>query len=123
MHALPPPTRDSSGGQGAGAPVPELSREDIRMVGQAIRGRWPIRPESRQRIIDTLTLIATHPEVVGSREAVAAAKALLDADKINQEEELRERKQPQLIQDPTGKTRVDFTTFSDEELDAYLEGR
>jgi hypothetical protein len=93
------------------------------MAGQAIRGRWPIRPESRQRIIDTLTLIATHPDIVGTREAVAAAKALLDADRINQEDELREKKAPQLVQGEDGRTRVDFSSMNDEELDAFLEGR
>lgn len=104
--------------------MPGLTREDVRMVGQAIRGRWPIRPEMRQVVMDALLTVATHPAFIGTREQIGAAKALLDADKINQEEELRERKQPQLITDPeTGKTRVDFSEFSDEELDAYLEAR
>ncbi|MDR3635315.1 MAG: hypothetical protein P4L84_16040 [Isosphaeraceae bacterium] len=93
------------------------------MVGQAIRGRWPIRTEARQMIVDTLTVIAANPGEFGSREATAAARALMYADRLNQEDEKRERKQPLAIQDETGKTRFDFSQLTDEELDAYLEGR
>lgn len=94
------------------------------MVGQAIRGRWPIRDQDRPRIIEALVMIATAPEMYGIREGVAAAKALLDADRLNQADEALERKQPRLVQDPeTGRTRVDFSAFTNDELDAFLEGR
>lgn len=121
MLALPNPNPSSSGGQGAGSSRPALSREDIRMTGQAIRGRWPIRPERRQDIVDVLTTIATNPGACGPRESIAAAKALLDADRINQVEEARAVKAPLEIAGPDGRTRLDFSHMTDQELDTWVQ--
>lgn len=119
MLALPNPNTSPSGGQGGRAP--SLSREDLRMTGQAIRGRWPIRPEKRQHIIDVLTTIATSPGMCGPRESIAAAKALLDADRINQEDELRQVKAPAELVAPDGTKRLDFSHMTDQELDAWVQ--
>src|SRR3954447_25850700 len=100
--------------------VPELSCGDIRMQARAIRGRWPIRPERRQQIVDTLSFIATNPHTCGVREAVAAAKALLDADRINIDDEARQVRGPELIE-VAGRVKVSFESMTDEELDRFIE--
>ncbi len=122
MLQLPDCRQTADGGQGARAnDAPDLSRADVRMMGQAIRNRWPIREEMRAKVMDTLTFIALDPINCGFRESVAAAKALLDADRLNMEEEVRQHKGPEVIELGDGRKKLDFSKMSDEELDAFLQ--
>lgn len=65
----------------------EVSRSDLVMVKQAIKHRWPIDPEKRPRIIRALEQMATSKRYT-PRERLGAARALLAADRLNQEDEL-----------------------------------
>ena len=53
---------------------------------RALRERWPIKDEYRERIIASLLLIVVDKSA-SPRERTSAAKALLAADKINVEQE------------------------------------
>ena len=59
---------------------------DTRMMERALRERWPIKPEYREKIIASLLLIIADRSA-SPRERTSAAKALLHADEINLEEE------------------------------------
>jgi hypothetical protein len=57
-------------------------------MGQALRNRWPMSEERRNRILDRLMRVVEN-ELAEDRTVVAAAKALIDADKINVQCEMR----------------------------------
>lgn len=65
-----------------------LSKSDVRLMGQALRNRWPMSEERRNRILDRLMRVVEN-ELAEDRTVVAAAKALIDADKINVQCEMR----------------------------------
>ena len=55
-------------------------RSDIRLVGRAVKERWPISDDMRKRIVDSLmtVLVAGEP-----REIVSACRVLASIDKMN----------------------------------------
>jgi hypothetical protein len=57
-----------------------------RLLERAVRERWPIPEHLRQAIIDRQVEIATDPKY-DAREATSAAKTVIAADRINQQEE------------------------------------
>jgi hypothetical protein len=57
---------------------------------RALRERWPIKPEYREKIIASLLLIVAD-RTASPRERTSAAKALLAADQINVEQEKLEQ--------------------------------
>lgn len=61
-------------------------RRDIRLTEQAIRQRWPIKPEHRAAIINKLVRVALDPET-SPRETISASKALVNAEGQNQTDE------------------------------------
>jgi hypothetical protein len=63
-----------------------MSVRDTRLMERALRERWPIKPEYREKIIASLLLIVAD-RTASPRERTSAAKALLHADQINLEEE------------------------------------
>jgi len=71
------PSEESSNGDG------ELS---VRVEAQSVRQRWPMADKDRQRIITRLMGIIRNNRAT-RREATAAARALLMADKLNIEDE------------------------------------
>lgn len=78
---------DSStqGGQGADLP----SRGELVLAGRAIRQRWPITDNLRELLtmqMEQVLLVSDH-----ERNRIAAAKVLLEADKINMEQEKRDQ--------------------------------
>ena len=130
MRALPPPpsTTDSAGGQGAGTPGPSIeirtepadfSRSDARLFSQAIRGRWPMSEEMRARVVDQLMRLVTAGGDIDPRAQVAAAKALIDADRVNIEEAAAAIPAPRVIE-TTGGPRLDFSAMSYEDLDRFV---
>jgi hypothetical protein len=125
----------AAGGQGARALIPnpsqpeaddhaaeaEWSRADVRDAGRALRQRWPLSPERRQQLVDALHFIATTNLIpVDPRARVAAAKACIDADKLNLEVEKRQPRGPDQIQE-NGRTRWDFSAMTDEDLRQFIE--
>ena len=70
----------------AGLTPPQAIR-DTRLRERAIKERWPIREDIRPAIMDRMSQIAIDPKS-SEREATSATKAILYADKMNQEEEL-----------------------------------
>lgn len=76
------------GGQGGGLFSGGHDRADARMVGTAMRQRWPISDAIRVKLADRLSGIVLDSE--DDRTVVAAAKALIDADKLNLEQEKRD---------------------------------
>lgn len=133
MRALPPPPQrpEPARGQGEGAPDPDpralsvweaegFTRNDARTVRQAMRGRWPMSEEMRARIVETLALIATGQVATDGRTLVAAAKCLVEADKVNLEVEAGEIRRPDMVE-AGGTTRVDFSKMTDAEVEAFIE--
>lgn len=122
MLALPAPESPSVGGQGASAPdgpPPVLSRSDARLIRQAIQGRWPIPDDMREATVAMLGAVVQNPDVFGPRAAIAAARTLLAADRLNMDDPAPPA--PSIEQGDDGTPRVDFTAMTDDELDAYLE--
>lgn len=61
---------------------------DTRLLERAVRERWPIPERYKKAIINRQIKIAIDPESSG-REARAAARTIIAADKINLEEEIK----------------------------------
>lgn len=59
---------------------------DTRLMERALRERWPIPQELRERIVLNLIAIVANKNL-SPRERTSAAKALLHADQLNVEQE------------------------------------
>lgn len=59
---------------------------DTRMIQKAFEQRWPIKPEYRSALLARMMRIVADPSS-SPREATAAAKALIAAEKQNQDDE------------------------------------
>lgn len=81
-----PEEPDDPGGLGGNFYQHDGSTRDTRLIARAIRERWPIAELKRKPIMDRLIALATD-ENTPYREAIAAAKAVIDADKANQADE------------------------------------
>jgi hypothetical protein len=119
------------GGQGARALVltpsapetedAEWSRADVRDTAMSLRQRWPLTAARRQQLINALHYIATAPDPwIDPRARVAAAKACIDADRLNLEEEKRNPKGPEQLE-VDGSQRWDFSKMTDEDLRAFID--
>lgn len=87
-QAIPDEPHEPADGLGflpSAEPGPGQSR-DIGLAEKALRERWPISGKYREAIIRRLLAIALSPNS-GKREVVAASRALLQADKMNLEEQ------------------------------------
>lgn len=62
------------------------TRSEMALWGRAIKQRWPISDEVRERMVATVLEILSNPE--SQREALAAAKVLVSADAQNLKTEL-----------------------------------
>jgi hypothetical protein len=60
--------------------------QETRMIARALTQRWPIKPEYRNLIVNQLMKVIASPDA-SPREKTAAAKALLSAEKQNQDDE------------------------------------
>lgn len=102
----------------------ELSRQDIALVRRAVNQRWPMTPEKREVVIAALGRIVERglddvpipglddgPRPSGDRDVIAAAKALIDADRLNMEQEKRDEAIPDRVVH-----EHHFASLSDEEL-------
>lgn len=58
---------------------------DTRMGARALIERWPLTPETRQKVINAMQSIVTNP-LATRREKTAASRALIAADKLNLDE-------------------------------------
>ena len=63
---------------------------DTRLMERALRERWPIPQELRERIVLNLIAIVANKNL-SPRERTSAAKALLHADALNVEQEKMEQ--------------------------------
>lgn len=63
-----------------------MSDRYVRLEAQAIERRWPMTDQQRQAILGRLLKIIADPKA-SRREHVAAARALLSAEKQNQADE------------------------------------
>jgi hypothetical protein len=88
-----PEKREAPGGQGEIATDPHHSRADARLIRRAIRLRWPTKKSVRNKAIQRLEAMLNDDD---GRVVVAAAKALIDADKVNLEQSERESPTPQI---------------------------
>lgn len=59
-----------------------VGTRDVRLLAMAVRGEWPVTPTQRELALQVLTRVLVDPSA-GHRAKVAAAKALMDADKVN----------------------------------------
>lgn len=56
------------------------------MIARAVQERWPIKPEFREALVKRLTRIIADPNS-SPREVTAASKALISAEKQNQDDQ------------------------------------
>lgn len=59
---------------------------DNRLNAKALSERWPMKPEYRKAIVQSMLMILADPNA-SNREKTAAARALIAADSINIKEE------------------------------------
>lgn len=101
---------ETPGGQGELLADPAHSRADLRLIGRAIKERWPIEEAKRKPLIDELLSIAmnTDNEV---KERILAARAVIEADKVNMTQEERDDPTPLVIDVRHGDERAAFAGF------------
>ena len=58
------------------------SRKDLKLIGRAVRERWPIAPNFRAEIVARLMTILSDSEA-SERDVVSAARVLASIDKMN----------------------------------------
>jgi TusA-related sulfurtransferase len=63
-----------------------MSTRETRLEARAIEQRWAMSPEMRKAVINRLLKVVADP-TSKKREVIAAAKALMAAEKQNQEDE------------------------------------
>lgn len=88
---------------------------DTRLLERAVRERWPIPDKFKKAIINRQIKIAIDPTSSG-REARAAARTIIAADKINLEEEIRST--PAIHLHQHNHDQIDYSKIPDEELNA-----
>lgn len=66
----------------------EKGTRDTRLLERAVKNRWPIPEKFREAIIRRQIRVALDPKSTG-REARAATRTIIAADKINLEEEIK----------------------------------
>lgn len=93
---------------------------DTRLIERAIRQRWPIPDDLRVKLPEQLRLILDNPET-SPRNKIAAARALLQADVLNLEQEKRDKpEQPAPGSSPENPLHVSNThTLAPEALRAF----
>jgi len=64
-----------------------MKTNDVNMIVRAFKQRWPMSPEYREAIVKSLMATAIDPNGTDKRAKIAAAKALLEAEKQNQADE------------------------------------
>jgi len=64
-----------------------MKSNDINMIASAFKQRWPMSPEYREAIVKSLMATAIDPNGTDKRAKIAAAKALMEAEKQNQVDE------------------------------------
>lgn len=107
------------GGSGGDSPPP-LTARDTRMVERALRQRWPIPEGLRERLPAELAKVIESRRA-SHRNKIAAARALLEADKLNLEQERRDQGGDTLNVNVSGSVRHehhDLSQLSVEELRA-----
>ena len=67
---------------------------DTRMIEKAIRERWPI-PEGKRPAIAQMLCDVAESKDASDRGKIAAAKALIEIDKLNMEQERRDLEIPE----------------------------
>ena len=60
---------------------PKHLRDDCQLIVRAVRERWPMEEDFRERLLKVLLKIAEHPEK--ERHALSAARALASMDRDN----------------------------------------
>lgn len=73
--------------RGAMTDQAKLDGEDVRTVSRAVRERFPMRDSTRIKVVDQLDKFLSD-ENEPTKDRIAAAKALISADKINLQEQL-----------------------------------
>lgn len=86
-----------------------------RMLKRALKQRWPIPEEYKEAIMKRQAKIAIDSKS-SPREAAAAARTIISADRLNQEEEKEEQPQ-QHLHLHNHQPAVNLDKLTDEELD------
>lgn len=97
-EALMPISPIGDGGGGG----PSEQKKDAELIRRAVKERWPIPPDIRQAVPEYLGAIVAGCE--DPRARVSAARALVEMDKVNQEQERREAGLPDPNSPPDGRT-------------------
>lgn len=93
-----PPTEviDSNGGMGESHKRGAVMK-DARLLGRSITSRWNLTEDRRERVVASLVSICTDDEI-DPRARVNAGKSLIEADKLNMEQEKREQEIPDRVE-------------------------
>ena len=94
--------------------IRDVGTRDTRLIERAVKNRWPIPEKYRDAIIKRQIRIAIDPKSSG-REARAAARTIIAADKINLEEEIKST--PAIHLHQHNHETIDYTKVPDAELD------
>lgn len=91
-----------------GHPLDLRTPADLGVVRHAVNQRWPISPQMRQVIADTMMQIVTGADM--ARDKINAAKVIVAGDRINSREQVPDKLD----------VTVDVKGLSDEQLMARL---
>lgn len=64
-----------------------MKPSDIKLIGKAINGRWPITDDYKEAVVKSLVKIIVSPDST-NREKTAAARVLVSAESQNQADEI-----------------------------------
>lgn len=73
-----------------------MRRKEINLIRRAIKERWPIKQSLRPKLAKELEEALLQNDDVRSK--IAAARALLEADKLNMEQEKRDQAIPDRVE-------------------------
>lgn len=105
-----------------GEPPSQATREDLQLVRTAIKSRWPIPAAGRRRIIaEALSIVRNG--LASNRSKIAATKVLIEADRINLEQERRDELGTAAdVKKIDHSGSIDLKTLTDEQLQQLIDG-
>jgi hypothetical protein len=98
----------------------DYRKSDARMFDTALKGHWPLSEDIRARVVETLVRVIAHP-YSDARAIVGASRTLIEADKVNHDVLAAAPVQPKRVTQPDGRSRLDFSDMTDDELQTYLD--
>ncbi|HYE16909.1 MAG TPA: hypothetical protein VEA69_00570, partial [Tepidisphaeraceae bacterium] len=93
-------------------------RKELNLIRRAFKERWAIPPKVREELVKRLREVIDNE--TDSRAVVAAAKAILEADRLNMEQEKRDGDIPDRVDVTSGGKPLDRDSLTADDLAAAM---